>query len=264
MPSIDSVPTTTTSAPLRPLMGCSGLTAHDPDAALIRIRLRLPASLSARGRASLRVALSRDLASTDVMAVVGRLRLRRAPQHPRDPPGTDRSRHCASPSAPSPICWTTSGELRALASGRPQAAGGGTNCWRQRHVILAFDDGLQPDVGHEVLWVLRDCLSGEILLAKSLLSSTTADLAGLISEVQTALPVPITGVVSDGQGKHPQGGGQGPARYRAAPALPLPLSPRGRRANLRADRHAENNLKKPCATSTADRARRRAVGRLRR
>jgi hypothetical protein len=36
-------------------------------------------------------------------------------------------------------------------------------------------DGLQPDVGHEVLWVLRDCLSGEILLAKSLLSSTAPD-----------------------------------------------------------------------------------------
>ncbi|GCE21859.1 hypothetical protein KDK_56590 [Dictyobacter kobayashii] len=32
----------------------------------------------------------------------------------------------------------------------------------QGQVILALD-GLQPDVGHEVLWVLRDCLSGEIL-----------------------------------------------------------------------------------------------------
>src|SRR5690349_229946 len=30
-------------------------------------------------------------------------------------------------------------------------------------VILALD-GLQPDVGHEVLWVFRDCLSGEVLL----------------------------------------------------------------------------------------------------
>jgi hypothetical protein len=39
----------------------------------------------------------------------------------------------------------------------------------QGRVILAID-GLQPDVGHEVLWVIRDCLSGEILLAKSLLS----------------------------------------------------------------------------------------------
>src|SRR3954452_2160779 len=45
-------------------------------------------------------------------------------------------------------------------------------------VILAID-GLQPDVGHEVLWVLRDCLTGEVLLAKSLLSSTRDDLARL-------------------------------------------------------------------------------------
>lgn len=65
-------------------------------------------------------------------------------------------------------------------------------------VLLAID-GLQPDVGHEVLWVLRDCLSGEILLARSLLSSTRDDLAELITEVKTALDVPIVGVVSDGQ-----------------------------------------------------------------
>ena len=36
----------------------------------------------------------------------------------------------------------------------------------QGQIILAID-GLQPDVGHEVLWVLRDCLSGEVLLARS-------------------------------------------------------------------------------------------------
>lgn len=65
-------------------------------------------------------------------------------------------------------------------------------------VILAID-GLQPDVGHEVLGVLRDCLSGEILLARSLLSSTEDDLARLITEVKEALRVPIVGAVSDGQ-----------------------------------------------------------------
>src|SRR4051812_34002752 len=65
-------------------------------------------------------------------------------------------------------------------------------------VILAID-GLQPDVGHEVLWVLRDCLSGEVLLARSLLSSTRDDLAALLREVKEALEVPIAGVVSDGQ-----------------------------------------------------------------
>jgi hypothetical protein len=65
-------------------------------------------------------------------------------------------------------------------------------------VILAID-GLQPDVGHEVLWVLRDVLSGEVLLARSLLSSCQDDLAKLLREVKDALPVPIAGVVSDGQ-----------------------------------------------------------------
>src|SRR5919205_2875164 len=68
----------------------------------------------------------------------------------------------------------------------------------QGRVLLALD-GLQPDVGHEVLWVLRDCLSGEVLLARSLLSSTRDDLARLITEVKEALEVPIAGVVSDGQ-----------------------------------------------------------------
>jgi hypothetical protein len=65
-------------------------------------------------------------------------------------------------------------------------------------VVLALD-GLQPDVGHEVLWVVRDLLSGEVLLARSLLSSTQDDLAKLLGEVRESLPVSIVGVVSDGQ-----------------------------------------------------------------
>ena len=32
-------------------------------------------------------------------------------------------------------------------------------------VLLAID-GLQPDVGHELLWVPRDVISGEVLLAR--------------------------------------------------------------------------------------------------
>jgi hypothetical protein len=64
--------------------------------------------------------------------------------------------------------------------------------------ILAID-GLQPDVGHEVLWVIRDVLSGEVLLARSLLSSSQGDLAELLREVAGSLEVPIAGVVSDGQ-----------------------------------------------------------------
>src|SRR4051794_1339396 len=56
------------------------------------------------------------------------------------------------------VSLTDSGRLRGLLAG-------------QGRVILAID-GLQPDVGHEVLWVVRDCLSGEVLLARSLLSGT--------------------------------------------------------------------------------------------
>jgi hypothetical protein len=69
---------------------------------------------------------------------------------------------------------------------------------KQGRVLLAID-GLQPDVGHEILWVIRDCLSGEILLAKSLLSAREQDLSELLSAVKVASPVPVTAVVSDGQ-----------------------------------------------------------------
>jgi hypothetical protein len=72
---------------------------------------------------------------------------------------------------------------------------------QQGHVILALD-GLQPDVGHEVLWVVRDCLSEEILLARPLLSSTQGDLTALLKEVKhllNELAVPVTGVISDGE-----------------------------------------------------------------
>jgi hypothetical protein len=72
---------------------------------------------------------------------------------------------------------------------------------KQGRVILAID-GLQPDVGHEVLWVARDCLSEEILLARPLLSSTQGDLTALLKEVKAQLKqleVPVKGVISDGQ-----------------------------------------------------------------
>ena len=86
----------------------------------------------------------------------------------------------------------------------------------QGRVILALD-GLQPEVGHEVLWVIRDGLSGEVLLARRLLSGTARDLAPLRREVASAVGeagprfrqaqlggmarrgVPVAGVLSDGQ-----------------------------------------------------------------
>jgi transposase-like protein len=112
----------------------------------------------------------------------------------------------------------------------------------QRRVILAID-GSQPDVGHEVLWVIRDCLSGQVLLARSLLSAAAADLAGLLREVVAAIGVPVAGVVSDGQHS-----------IRLAVQQVLPDAPhqlcqfhylRGAALPIfEADRHAKKELKK--------------------
>ena len=112
----------------------------------------------------------------------------------------------------------------------------------QKRVILAID-GLQPDVGHEVLWVLRDCLCSEILLARTLLSSRNQDLAVLLTEVKEAIEVPIAGVVSDGQ-----------QSIRKAVEVALPGVAHGlchfhylreaARPIYEADRHAKKELKK--------------------
>ncbi|GHO82624.1 hypothetical protein KSZ_06300 [Dictyobacter formicarum] len=72
---------------------------------------------------------------------------------------------------------------------------------KQGRVVLALD-GLQPDVGHEVLWIVRDCLSEEILLARPLLSSTQGDITALLQEVKQVLEpwkVPVKGIISDGE-----------------------------------------------------------------
>ena len=72
---------------------------------------------------------------------------------------------------------------------------------QQGRVVVALD-GLQPDVGHEVLWIVRDCLSEEILLARPRLRSTQGDVTALLTEVKQVLEswkVPVKGVISDGE-----------------------------------------------------------------
>jgi hypothetical protein len=112
----------------------------------------------------------------------------------------------------------------------------------QGRVILALD-GLQPDVGHEVLWVIRDCLSGIIVLARSLLSGRAQDVAALLREAVAAVGVPVAGVISDGQ-----------TSLRQAVALVLPGVPHqlcqfhflreAAHPIFEADRHAKKELKK--------------------
>jgi hypothetical protein len=119
----------------------------------------------------------------------------------------------------------------------------------QGGIILALD-GLQPDVGHEVLWVLRDVRSGAVLLARSLLSATEGDLAPLLVEVRDALvgqrpedTIPILGVISDGQHSIRK------AVARALPGVPHQLCQfhylrEAARPIFEADRHAKKELKK--------------------
>jgi hypothetical protein len=112
----------------------------------------------------------------------------------------------------------------------------------QKRVILGID-GLQPDVGHEVLWVIRDCISEEIVLAQSMLSARQQDLIELLIRIRKACPVPITGVVSDGQHS-----------IRKAVAKGLPGVPHqlchfhylreAAKPIYEADRHAKKELKK--------------------
>jgi hypothetical protein len=109
-------------------------------------------------------------------------------------------------------------------------------------VVLALD-GLQPDVGHEVLWVVRDCRSTEVLLARSLLSATQEDLTVLLKDVRASLRVPIVGIISDGQ-----------LSIRCAVAAALPKVPHqlchfhylreAAKPIYEADRHAKKALKK--------------------
>ena len=113
---------------------------------------------------------------------------------------------------------------------------------QQGRVILAID-GLQPDMGNEVLWVVRECLSGEVLCARALLSSTAKDLSKLLADVKKNLPVEVEAVVSDGE-----------RSLRNAIAQTFPDVPHGlchfhylREAAhpiYEADRHAKKELKK--------------------
>ncbi len=113
-------------------------------------------------------------------------------------------------------------------------------------MILALD-GVQ---GHEVLWVLRDVVAGEPLLARSLLGATADDLAPVLEEARIALTgerpedaIPIRGVISDGQVS---------IRHAVAPALPGVPHQLCQFHSLRAaatplfeaDRHAQKELKK--------------------
>jgi hypothetical protein len=126
---------------------------------------------------------------------------------------------------------------------------------KQRRRLLALD-GLQPDVGHALLWVLRDCLSGEGLLARSLRSARPEDRAALIATVRGRLPVPVAGVVAAGPhstrkavaqalpGGPPQ---RGPFPYWRAAARPLDEAERHARKERTKRLRGVRGLERPVA-----------------
>ena len=90
---------------------------------------------------------------------------------------------------------------------------------------------------------MRECLSGEVLLARSLLSGTEESLVNLLREVVKELEVPVLGVVSDGQ--HPIRRAVG----RVFPKVPHQLCQfhylrEAAKEIYEADRHAKKELKK--------------------
>jgi hypothetical protein len=186
-----------------------------------------------------RLALPEHEFGLDVMALVGTLR---HAQHRSLP-----EIHAELSHRGVPICLRSVGNLLDRYDELPALSLADTGRLRRvtaaaGRVILAID-GMQPDVGHEVLWVLRDCLSGEVLLARSLLSSTQDDLARLITEVKAALEVPITGAVSDGQDSIRK------AVRQALDGVPHQLCHfhylrEAARPIYEADRHAKKELKK--------------------
>ena len=68
---------------------------------------------------------------------------------------------------------------------------------QQGGIILAID-GLQPEKGHETLYLFRDTISHTNLLTQTLSNSSSDHLAALIDQVK-AMGMPILGVVTDKQ-----------------------------------------------------------------
>ena len=147
-----------------------------------------------RPEAEGRLALPQHAFGLDVVAWVGTLRYA---QHRSLPEIHQHFLHRGVTVAPRTVTHLLERYDELLTLALPDTARLQRITQAQGRVILALD-GLQPDVGHEVLWGLRDCLAGDVLLARSLLSAPQADLAALLRTVRQTLQVPIVGIISDG------------------------------------------------------------------
>jgi len=217
-------------------------------AGVIRLRLKIRRCYNGecervgyvlRPEAEGRWALPQHEFGLDVMALAGALRYQEHRSVPEIHASLQQQGICISQRSVSHLLERYD-ELLALGLSNKQRLQEILRGYKQ--VILAID-GMQPDVGHEVLWVIRECLSGEILLVRTLLSARSEDLAVLLKEVKESLVVPIAGVVSDGQ-----------QSIRKAVEIALPGVAHGlchfhylkeaAKVIYAADRHAKKELKK--------------------
>jgi hypothetical protein len=65
-------------------------------------------------------------------------------------------------------------------------------------LLLALD-GIQPDKGHETIYLIRDLLTGHLLGAQNLLSSEAAVIQERLLAPIAAWGLPVLGVLTDGQ-----------------------------------------------------------------
>lgn len=64
--------------------------------------------------------------------------------------------------------------------------------------VVLMIDGVQPEKGNETLWILKDALTAETLLARNLRSADKDSIAILLREIK-ASGIAVNGVISDGQ-----------------------------------------------------------------
>lgn len=74
--------------------------------------------------------------------------------------------------------------------------------WReqveQNGGLIISIDGIQPDIGNETIYLVRDVLTARVLAAENVTSSETAVIKALLAPV-VALGLPVIGAISDAQ-----------------------------------------------------------------
>jgi hypothetical protein len=70
--------------------------------------------------------------------------------------------------------------------------------------IIVSVDGIQPEKGNETVYLVRDALTGRVLVAENVLSSETAVMKRLLAPV-AALSVPVLGTITDAASERTDG-----------------------------------------------------------